>query len=150
MFDPVFNLGFPPNDYSITCGGQAKWLECYKRGVPPMISVYQMAEITSAMIPSNSSSVKSSSISKRMPWGKNCYGIFVTPMIIVKECNNVNGDEDGKKLAWYFIFWDHPKCVTSDEPLPICVKKPAIKSTSWPSKDTTQELLNWFKSWPHP
>lgn len=110
-----------------------------------MISVYQMAEITSAMIPSNSSSVKSSSISKRMPWGKNCYGIFVTPMIIVKECNNVNGDEDGKKLAWYFIFWDHPKCVTSDEPLPICVKKPAIKSTSWPSKETTQELLNWFK-----
>ena len=50
-----------------------------------------------------------------------------------------------ENLEWYFIFWDHPKCVTSDEPLPICVKKPAIKSTSWPSKETARELLNWFK-----
>ena len=55
----VLYVAAKQNDQSVTKGGFHQWFLCTK-----------WLKSTSAMIPSNSSSVKSSSISKRMPWWK--------------------------------------------------------------------------------
>ena len=104
---------------------------------------------TSAMIPSNSSSVKSSSISKRMPWGKLLKRIHGTAIGYNHVDDNITGsyDERGRVGMIFYLLRSPEMCHLLWTPAHLRQKACNQKYELAFQRDRTgaQELLNWFK-----